>query len=197
MPNEVNDSYQNLKEQLLASFCPDVDHEKNFATFEQRLLHPDEDPTIVLWNLKDLLSKADSSLNDAAHEALLSRQFICGLPEGKHLKLLEANPTPTLAEMENFAKCFQAICQSNIPPLTFAAKPTTDIDDKQLPSKFNALQDTVMQLTAAVTAQTDRHEHLAAVMSAPAPQSSRPPLTCHFAAQHLQGSAHDGFHSQP
>ena len=66
-----------------------------------------------------------------------------------------------------------------------------------LASKFNALQDTLTQLTAAVTALTDRHEHLAAAMSAPAPQSSRPPLTRRFAAQHFEGSAQDGFRPQP
>ena len=197
LPDDVKVSYRCLKERLLASFCPDVDRERNFVTFKQRLLRPDEDPTIFLWNLKELLSKADSTLNDAAREALLSRQFIRGLPEGMRLKLLEPNPTPTLAEMENFAKRFRAIHQSNIPPLTFAAKPAANADDRQLASKFNALQDTLTQLTAAVTALTDRHEHLAAAMSAPAPQSSRPPLTRHFAARHFEGSAQDGFRPQP
>ena len=114
LPDEVKGSYRNLKEQLLASFCPAVDRERNFATFEHPLLRPDEDPTIFLWNLKDLLSKADPSLSDATREALLSRQFMRGLPEGMRLKLLDANPTPSLAEMENFAKRFRAIRQADI-----------------------------------------------------------------------------------
>ena len=46
LPDEVKESYQSLKGQLIASFCPDAGREKNFATIEQRLLRPDEDPTI-------------------------------------------------------------------------------------------------------------------------------------------------------
>ena len=196
LPDEVKESYQSLKGQLIASFCPDADREKNFATFEQRLLRPDEDPTIFLWNLKDLLSKADSSLNDAAREALLSRQFIRGLPEGMRLKLLEANPTPSLVEMETFAKRFRAISQSNIPSLTFAAKPATEVSDEQLASKFDILRDTLTQLTAAVSVLTDRHEHLAAAVSAPAPKLSHQPPTRRFASQRLQDSVGDGFQPQ-
>ena len=100
-----------------------------FSEFESRRLRPGEDPTIFLWNLKELLTKADSSLQENAREALLSRQFMRGLPEGMRLKLLEANPTPSLEEMEKFAKRFRAISQSDLMPLTFAAKTTAGSDD--------------------------------------------------------------------
>jgi len=196
LPDEVKESYQSSKEQLLASFCPDAECEKNFAKFEQRLLQPDDDPTIFLWNMKDFLSKDDSSLNDAAREALLSRQFIRGLPEGMRLKLLEANLTPSLAEMENFAKHFGAISQSNIPSLTFAAKPATGVSDEQLASKCDILHDTFTQHTAAVSALTDRHEPLPAKVSALAHQLFHQSLTHRFAAQHLQDSAGNGFQIQ-
>ena len=60
-----------------------------------------------------------------------------GLPEGMRLKLLEANPTPSLAEMENFAKRFRAIRQADIPTLTFAVKPAAGVDDdKMMASTF-------------------------------------------------------------
>ena len=39
-------------------------------------LKPGEDPTIFLWNLKELFSRADPSLEENAHEAMLSRQFM-------------------------------------------------------------------------------------------------------------------------
>jgi len=55
-----------------------------------------------------------------------------GLPEGMRLKLLEANPTPSLEEMEKFAKRFRAISQSDLMPLTFAAKTTARSDGGQL-----------------------------------------------------------------
>ena len=119
-----------------------------------------------------------------------------GLPEGMRLKLLEANPTTSLAEMENFAKRFRAIRQADIPTLTFAVKPAAGVDDEKMASKFNSLQNTVTQLTAAVTALTDRHKHLEAAMSAPPPQPPHQPFTCRFTASRMQNSAPDGFHPQ-
>ena len=119
-----------------------------------------------------------------------------GLPEGMRLKLLEANPTPSLAEMENFAKRFRAIRQADIPTLTFAVKPAAGVDDEKMASKFNSLQDTVTQLTAAVTAMTDHHKHLEAAMSAPTPQPPHHPFTRRFTAPHMQDTAPDGFHPQ-
>ena len=105
------------------------------------------------------------------------------------LKLLEANPMPSLAEMETFAKRFRAISQTNIPSLTFAAKPAAEVPDEQLASKFDILRDTLTQLTA-------RHEHLAAAVSAPAPKLSHQPLTRRFASQRLQDSIGGGFQPQ-
>ena len=52
--DKVNGLYQNLTEHLLASFCPAVDYERTSATFEH-LIRPNKDPTILLWNLKDLI----------------------------------------------------------------------------------------------------------------------------------------------
>ena len=69
-----------------------------------------------------------------------------------HLKLLEANPTPSIEEIENFAKRFQAISQSNLMPLTFAAKATAGSDDGQLAQNIGKLQKTMTQLTATVSA---------------------------------------------
>ena len=167
LPNQAKDSYQHLKESLQASFCHIVDNERNFSEFEGRRLKPGEDPTIFLWNLKELLSKADPSLQENAREALLSRQFMRGLPEGMRLKLLEVNPTPFLEEMEKFAKRFRAISQSDLMPLTFASKTAAGSDDGQLARNIGKLQETMTQLTAAVSALQGRQEHLEATMSSP------------------------------
>ena len=142
--------YQSVKYNLQASFYPNVDREKNFSNFESRRLKPCEDPTIFFWNLKELLTKADSSLQANAREAILSRKFMRGLPEGMRLKLLEANPTPSLEEMEKFAKRFRAISQSDLMPSTFTAKTTAGSEDSQLAQNIGKLQDTMTQLTAAV-----------------------------------------------
>ena len=72
--------------------------------------------------LKELLSKADSCFQGNAREELLTRQFIRDLPEGIHLKLLEANPMTTLEEMAKFAKQFQAISQSDLMSVMFTTK---------------------------------------------------------------------------
>ena len=59
-----------------------------------------------LYSLQELLKKADSTLSDTATEALLSRQFMKGLPDTMRFKLLEHNPKPTLVEMVAFCKQF-------------------------------------------------------------------------------------------
>ena len=184
LPNEAKDSYQHLKESLQASFCPIVDRERNFSEFESRRLKPGEDPTIFLWNLKELLSKADPSLQEKAREALMSRQFMRGFPEGMRLKLLEANPTPSLEEMEKFSKRFRAISQSDLMPLTFAAKATAGSDDGKLARLASSKR--LTQLTAAVSALQGRQEHLEATVSSPAPPPS-----------HQRGFANPSFSERP
>jgi hypothetical protein len=38
------------------------------------------DPSVYMWELEQLLEKADPNLAVEAKSALLSRQFMCGLP---------------------------------------------------------------------------------------------------------------------
>ena len=93
-----------------------------------------------------------------------------GLPEGMRRKLLEANPKPSLEEVEKFEKRSRAISQSDLMPLTFAAKTTAGSDDGQLERSTGKLQDT---MTAAVSALQERQEHLEATVSPrPSPVSS-------------------------
>ena len=56
-----------------------LDLEKFFVNFEKRRLCQDEYLSFF-WPLKDILSKADPDLTDAAREILLSHQFMKGLP---------------------------------------------------------------------------------------------------------------------
>ena len=83
------------------------------------------------------------------------------------LKLLEGNQTPSLEEMEKFAKRFRAFSQSDLMPLTSATKTTAGSDDGQLAQNIGKLQDTMTQLTAAVSAPQGRQEHLEATVSPP------------------------------
>jgi len=49
-----------------------------------------------LWGFRQLLHWADPDLTEEAEPALLSRQFMKGLPSNLHLSLLESDPIPTL-----------------------------------------------------------------------------------------------------
>ena len=83
--------------------------EKFYSAFHHRKLRPDEDPSLLLWDLEDLLAKADPDLPDEAHTALLERQFMKSLPPTVRLRLLESNPTPSLADMCAFNQHYHAV----------------------------------------------------------------------------------------
>ena len=113
LADDKKNTYANLTKSLREALCPAVDREKHFAAFEQRILRPHEDPSLFLWDLTDTLTKADPALKDDARDALLSRQFMRGLPADLRLKLLEHNPTPSLDEMTNFVQRFRAVHHSS------------------------------------------------------------------------------------
>ena len=94
---------------LRQALCPLAKRENYFAEFEQRRLRSEEDPSVYKWELENILSKADPSLPPDAKTALLSRQFMKGLPDAIKFKLLEHNPTPTLDEMMKFTQRFRAV----------------------------------------------------------------------------------------
>ena len=103
------ESYANLIKHLKDALCPRVDREKFCSAFDHRTLRPDEDPSILLWNLEDLLSKADPDLSAEARTALLERQFMKSLPPTIRLHLLESNPMPSLPDMRAFIQRYHAV----------------------------------------------------------------------------------------
>ena len=113
LADDQKDTCAHLTKYLREALCPAVDREKHFTTFEQRILRPHEDPSLFLCNLIDTFTKADSDLKDDARDALLSRQFMCGLPADLRPKLLENNPTPSLDEMTDFVQRFRAVHHSD------------------------------------------------------------------------------------
>jgi len=109
------DTYAHLTTQLQKVLCPVVSREHYFAEFEHRCLRPNEDPSLFLWDLRQILLKADPDLSEDAQTALLSRQFMKGLTDDLQLRLLEHDPTPTLKSMEEFVQRHCAIhlgCES-------------------------------------------------------------------------------------
>lgn len=172
LSEEEKDTYAHLKDNLQKALCPEVDREKYFAEFEQRLLRPEEDPALFLWSLQESLQKADPSMQENAREILLARQFMRGLPEGIRLKLLESNPTPSLKEMINFVKRFRAVHRPENKPTVFAAKANPECVNIGA-NDSDGLQRTLKTLTAAVTALTDRQTQLEAAFSASPAQPPR------------------------
>ena len=65
--------------------------------------------------------KADPNLAVEAKSALLSRQFMRGLPSSIRRKLLAHNPTPTLSEMLSFVQRYRAIDVHDVPAHTCAS----------------------------------------------------------------------------
>ena len=167
MDDDKKDSYEKLTKSLTEVLCPAVDREKFFSDFEQRLLRPNEDPSLFLWELKTILAKADPTLTDAARSALLSRQFMKGLPPSLRLKLLEDNPTPTLREMTDFVARFRAIHRGDDSAPCFAMQATPNGDTVP---ESQSLHDSISKLTAAVTALTVDQKDLRASLSPLPPQ---------------------------
>ena len=72
-------------------------------------LRPAEDPAVYKWELEQALEKADPSLEAEAKKALLTRQFMKGLPNDMKIKLLEHDPTPKLDDMLSFVRRYRAV----------------------------------------------------------------------------------------
>ncbi len=103
LPNDDKVSLDRLVTSLKRCFSPTADREHHYREFEEQSLRPAEDPNLFLWGLKE------SDLLLTAFDALLRRQFLKGLPSDMQLKLLEHDPTPTLAVMTTFAQRFRGL----------------------------------------------------------------------------------------
>ncbi len=109
IPVDDRKTYKDAAKLLIAAMCPTAQRESFYSEFEARMLRPGEDPAVYKWDLEQKLLKADPLLDDQAKEALLLRQFMRGLPRNIKIKLLESDPTPTLANMIAFVQRYRAI----------------------------------------------------------------------------------------
>lgn len=108
-PADERATYEDAVKALRLALCPVAKRENYYAAFEQRHLRSEEDPAVFKWELENILSKADPTLSIDAKTALLTRQFLKGLPDTVKFKMLEHNPTPTLEEMVKFTQRFRAV----------------------------------------------------------------------------------------
>ena len=111
IPEEKRSSYTDAVKELKKAMCPAAHCDNFFAEFEHRLLHPGEDPAVFKWELGEILRKADLSLSEDVRKALLTRQFLRGLPHTLKIKMLEHDPTPTLEGMLQFVQRYRALQQ--------------------------------------------------------------------------------------
>lgn len=102
-------SYEDAVKGLTEAMCPPSHREKFYREFEARSLRPGEDPAVYKWELEQALEKADPSLEDGAKKALLTRQFMKGLPNDMQIKLLEHDPTAKLDDMLSFVRRYRAV----------------------------------------------------------------------------------------
>ena len=167
-PAEERATYDAATKKLKQALCPPVERENYYAKFDNRMLRTGEDPSVYKWELEQLLEKADPNLTVEAKSALLSRQFMRGLPSSIRGKLLAHNPTPTLSEMLSFVQRYRAVEDHEVPAHTSAStathKQTADIDQlvglmTELVTRQKALEDQVatsQQLYTAAIKQQQR-----------------------------------------
>ena len=167
LPDASKGTYADLKKGLRKVLCPVVARENYFAEFERRTLRPSEDPSLFLWELENILTKADPEMKDEAKDALLCRQFLKGLSDDLRLRLLEHDPTPTLKSMTEFVQRFRAIhmdnCRSPACAVPSAPAPPTP-----------PLQQSINQLTAAVAELTANKKKLQTAVEDKAKQQQPP-----------------------
>ncbi len=204
LPDGDKVSLDRLVPSLQRCFSPATDRERYYREFEDQRLRPAEDPNLFLWRLKETLKNAEPDLSPTAFDALLRRQFLKGLPGEMQLKLLEHDPTPTLAVMTSFAQRFRSL--KSLPPNSTSAAvaalpPSHDAhghDDRfrqqqqQLDRQqtqldtVNSLLDQIADGQAKlIAAISDTRKHPSMLDSSPPgqPMARRSSLRCYFCGE--------------
>ena len=140
------ESYANLTKHLKDALYPRVDREKFYSAFDHRKLRPDADPSLLLWDLKDLLSKVDPDLSAEAYTALPERQFMKILPPTICLHLQESNLKPSLPDMHAFIQCHHAVHHLRNDSNVMATV------ESHVSAQRDELQDSIHSLSVAVAA---------------------------------------------
>ena len=155
LDDNQKDTYDHLICSLRKCFCPLVAREQHYIDFEQRTLRPNEDPSLFLWDLRQIHANVDPALTEDAKTALLSRQFMKGLPPPLRIRLLESDPTPSLETMRDFVHRFRATRCDGASDLVAVCSSVENNGSLQA-----SLLRSVDQLTAAVAALSTNQEQL-------------------------------------
>ena len=93
-PNAEKATYEAATKKLKEALCPPVQRESYHVEFEARILRTGKDPSVYKWESEQLLEKADPTLAKEAKSALLSRQFMRGLPSSIRGNFWPTTPYP-------------------------------------------------------------------------------------------------------
>ena len=155
---------------LIGAICPTAQREKCYAEFEARTLWPREDPAVYKWDLEQKLLKADPVLDDQAKEALLLRQFMRGLPRNLKTRMLENDPTPTLANMVTFVQRYLAVQGQGGSKDYYVAESLVSPQDKKI-------DELVTMVNAIACKQQNLEECLTAAVNQNGQQGNKPNAT--------------------
>jgi hypothetical protein len=78
------------------------------------------------WELEQILLKAQPAIDASAKTALLTRQFMQGLPKQMKIKLVEYDAVPDLPKMLSFVQRYRAVKDYTSDSYNFASATTTD-----------------------------------------------------------------------
>ena len=163
IPEDDRKSYDDASKGLKEALCPKASRENYFAEFESRMLRAGEDPSVFKQELEQILLKAQPTIDHAAKTALLTRQFMRGLPRNMKIKLLEHDPVPDLQKMLSFVQRYRAIQDYS----SDSCNVTTACNDDGNPgstSDANATSE-LTRLVALVSDMAEKQQHIDSKMN--------------------------------
>ena len=194
IPEDDRKTYATAVKGLTRAMCPAAKRENFYAEFEDRVLRPGEDPAVYKWELENILEKADPTLSGDAKKALVSRQFMRGLPGTIKIKLLEHDATPTLETMLSFAQRYQAVEGYTKPTYTTSATTHVDpmTDNPQL-SQLMTMVASIAEKQKLLDVRLQKAEDLPPTVAPGAPRNGGACYSCggqgHFARECPKGPA--------
>jgi hypothetical protein len=180
IPPDDRKTYKDAVKMLIGAMCPTAQRENYYAEFEARTLRPGEDPTVYKWDLEQKLLKADPLLDDQAKEALLLRQFMRGLPRNLKIRMLENDPTPTLANMIAFVQRYRAVQGQDYCDVAESSVSSQDKKIDELVTMVNAIACKQQKLEECFTAAVNQNgQPVNKPNSAPWRRRNKPPIVCY------------------
>ena len=148
-------TYKDAVKMLIGAMCPTAQRE----AVEARTLRPGEDPAVYKWDLEQKLLKANPLLDGQAKEALLLRQFMRGLPRNLKMRMLENDPTLTLANMIAFVQRYRAVQGQG------SSKDYCDVAESSVSPQDKKIDELVTMVNAITCKQQKLEECLTAAVN--------------------------------